>query len=78
MSGFFNPVVATKITEKVLGGETGDNGEDVEHIIKKLFKYDHVSFQSASFCNIITLDYLNNCGISYINRGSELFDNRRY
>ena len=32
---FFDPVFATKNTEKVVERIIGDNGEDVEHIISK-------------------------------------------
>ena len=39
---FFNPVVANNNTEKVLERITGDNGEDVEHVISKAFQCVHV------------------------------------
>ena len=35
----FNPVVDTKNTEKVAGKIIGDDGEDVENVIRKSFKH---------------------------------------
>ena len=35
---FFRPVVSTKNTDKVAETRTGDDGEDVEHIIGKDFQ----------------------------------------
>ena len=45
---FFNPVFPTKKTDKLVEKRTGDNGEDVENVIRKAFKCFHVSFQSTS------------------------------
>ena len=74
---FFNPIVATKNTEKLLL-KIGDNGEDVEHFIRKAFKCVHVSFQSTSSFNIIIVNALNDCKMSSMIRAREAFGNRRY
>ena len=39
---FFNHVVSTKNTKKVVEKITGDDGEDVEHAISKALKLVHV------------------------------------
>ena len=78
VSRFFNPVVAPKNTEKVVEKRTGENGEDVEHVIGKAFKRVHVSFQSTSSCNISTVNELNYYNISCMIRERGRFDNRRY
>ena len=42
MARFFNTVVTNNNTEKVAEKRTGDDGEDVKHIIIKAFQRVHV------------------------------------
>ena len=39
---FFHPIVATNNTEKLVEKRTGENGEDVKHVIRKAFQCVHV------------------------------------
>ena len=57
---------------------TGDDGEDVEHVISKAFKRVHVLFQPISSCNISNVNALNYFKISDIIRERGKFDNRSY
>ena len=75
---FFHPVVSAKNTEKIMEKITSADGEDVEHDISKSFQRVHVSFQSTSLCNIITVNALNGFNISAMIRERGQFDNRRY
>ena len=74
---FFHTVVSTKNTQK-LEKITGDNGEDVEHIISKEFQCFHVSFQSTLLCNIRTENVFNSCKMSDMIRERGQFDNKKY
>ena len=57
---------------------TGDDGEDVEHVIRKAFQRVHMSFQSTSLCNISTINALNTCKTSAMIRARGRFYNSRY
>ena len=57
----FNTFVSNNNTKKVVEKRTCDNGDYIEHVIKTAFKCVHVSFQSTSTCNIVTVDALNIC-----------------
>ena len=75
---FFNPVVATKNTEKVVERVTYEDGEDIEHVIIKAFQCVHVSFHSTSSCNTRTVNAWNYFKMSTMIRERGKFDNRRY
>ena len=68
MARFLNNVVDIKNTEKVVGKITGEDGEDVEHVISKAFKSVDVSFKSISLCNLSTINALNDCKTSAVIR----------
>ena len=78
MVHFFNDVFVTKNTDKLVENRTADDGEDVEHIISKVFQRVHVSFQSTSFFNIRTVNTLNNCKTIDMIRARGEFYNKRY
>ena len=78
MARFFNAGVSTKNIEKLVEKRTFDYGEDVEHVICKAFKCVHVSFQSASYFNISTINALNDRKTPDMIRERWGFDNRRY
>ena len=78
MAQFFHHVVANKNTDKVTEKITGDNGEGVEHVIRKAFQCAHVLFQSTSSCNIRTENSLNGCTMSEMFGPIGQFYNRRH
>ena len=58
--------------------KTGDDGEDLGHVIIKVFQRVHVSFLPASLCNISTVNALKDVKTSDMIRERKNFDNRRY
>ena len=58
---FFHPVVSTKNTYKLVENRTCYHGQEVEHVIRKVFQRVHVSFQYTSLRKISTVNYLNVC-----------------
>ena len=75
---FFNTVFTTKNTEKLVEQKIGDDGEDVENVISKVFQRVHVSFLPTSSCNTSTVNGLNDFKTSDMIREINNFDNRRY
>ena len=75
---FFRPFVANNNTEKIAETRTGDDGENVEHIISEAFQRVHVSFKSTSLCNIRAFNDLNSFKTSGMIGEIGKFDHRRY
>ena len=77
VSRLLHPVVATNTKDKAAEKRTCDDGEDIEHVIRKAFQHVHVSFKSKSSCTLSTVNALNGCKMSAMIRSRGQFGNRR-